>query len=155
MDGDGVGFRADVPQEEMIGDTLEYVFSAESEDGLVNQRSHQAPIVHGFQSPHIESASGPAVWTPSRRLAFRFALARGEYARAVCLHYRVADQNAAFRTVVQAAGRSGGYELEVDPAGLDDAYELIYYFEVLDLMGGGSFFPDPFRDARYYVCRPL
>jgi hypothetical protein len=70
------------------------------------------------------------------------------------LHYREADQNRAFRTATLAGGRSGQYVFEVDPRHLDSAYDLIYYFEVVDVLGGGSFYPNPFKEARYYICRP-
>lgn len=48
----------------------------------------------------------------------------------------------------------GQYGAEVDTELLDDNYELIYYVEVIDVMGKGSFYPDPFSDARYRICRP-
>jgi hypothetical protein len=82
-------------------------------------------------------------------------LENGEHAREVVLHYREADQNRNFRTERLAAGRSGEYVFDVDTLPLDDNYELIYYFEVVDVFGRGSFYPDPFTDARYRICKPV
>ena len=103
----------------------------------------------------VTSASGPEVWTPTEKLALHLTLENGRYAREVRLHYREADQNRDFRYSTLACGRSGEYVFEIDPRHLDGAYDLLYYFEVVDVLGGGSFYPDPFRETRYFICRPL
>ena len=69
------------------------------------------------------------------------------------LHYREADQNREWWTLGQRGGRSGEYTFRVDTTYLDELYDLISYVEVIDVLGSGSFCPDPFAEARYWVCR--
>jgi hypothetical protein len=67
---------------------------------------------------------------------------------------READQNVDFRLAALPGGYSGAYTFDINPRWLDPAYDLIWYFEVTDVLGGGSFYPDPFSEARYFVCAP-
>jgi len=90
-----------------------------------------------------------------QELIFQVSLENGEFARELVLHYREADQNRSFRTVSIAAGPAETYTFKVDPRHADGNYEMIYYFEVCDRLGSGSFYPDPFSDARYRIIKPL
>jgi hypothetical protein len=154
MKGGGAAFCATVPAAHLKGDSLAYELVAEDTSGLTAQRKARTAIVHGFQTPVVSSASGPEVWSPSDKLSFRLTLEDGRYAREVRLRYREADQNREFRMSTLAGGRSGDYVFEIDPRHLDGAYDLMYYFELVDVLGGGSFYPDPFRETRYLICRP-
>jgi hypothetical protein len=151
---DGVSFSATVPAVELSGDTLSYSLIAEGRSGVTETRSFHVPIVRGFQKPRAVTSHGPATWSRAADLIFELTLENGESASEIRLHYREADQNAAFRTAVLDGGRSGLYEFVIAADLLDDAYELIYYFEIVDALGGGSFYPDPLREARYFVSRP-
>ena len=110
--------------------------------------------MRAFQPPWVVGVSRQDRWSPSEELTLRLTVEAGAYLREVRLHYREADQNRDFRTTALVGGHSGEYVFQVDTRCLDDSYELIYYFEVVDVLGGGSFYPDPFREARYFVCRP-
>jgi hypothetical protein len=155
MQGDGAAFRATIPADCLQADQLVYELVAEGSRGLTGRRSACAGIVRGFRAPVVTSTRGPEAWTPRECLSFRLALEHGPYAREVRLHYREADQNRSFRVASAEGGRSGEFVFEIDPRHLDDAYDLLYYFEVVDVLGGGSFYPDPFREKRYFVVHPL
>lgn len=154
MVGEGPAFRATIPAADLTADELAYEIVAEDEAGRVAQRSFRTRVVRGFRAPRIVRAEGPETWNPSGPFVVRAQVEGGEWARTLRLHYREADQNRAFRVAEMDGGRSGEYVWEVDPRHLDGAYELIYYLEVVDALGGGSFYPDPFTDRRYFVCRP-
>ena len=155
MAGDGAAFEAGIPAAALAGDVFEYEIIATDKAGRVARtRRFRAPIVRGFQTPGIMAASGPQTWSGTGKLAFRLSLEHGAFARNVILHYREADQNRSFRQVMLDGGRSGEYVFEVDTLPLDSDYELIYYFEVTDVLGHGSFYPDPFNTARYFICKP-
>jgi hypothetical protein len=77
------------------------------------------------------------------------------FARELVLHYREADQNRNFRSASLVPSSSQNYTFKVDPRHLDANYEVIYYLEVRDRLGSGSFYPDPFSDARYRIIKPL
>jgi hypothetical protein len=153
MTGDGRAFYATLP-DNLTGDRLHYALLAKSVEGLETVREYDVPLVHSFRPPRIVQASGPERWSRGDEIIFRATLEHGEYAREVRLHYREADQNRAFRMAAQPGGRAGEYEFHVDLRYLDDAYELIYYWEVIDVLGGGSFYPDPWTEARYRICPP-
>jgi hypothetical protein len=154
MSGDGESFTATLP----VGcpdATLKYEFAAHSPDGHQSRsQRYDVPVLRDYRPPRIVSATGPASWSPAGAPAFCLNLADGDHAREVRLHYREADQNRPFRVISLAGGRSGEYVHQVDASHLDGNYELIYYWEVVDALGGGTFYPDPFREARYRIARP-
>lgn len=155
MHGDGVAYQVTIPAADLAGNDLKYEIKASSPSGQTGCfTSPEIPIVIGFKAPVITSAEGPITWNPSGSLVFRVDLVNGESARELVLHYREADQNRNFRQAVQPVGKSGKFEFLIDPRYLDGNYELIYYFEVRDRFGSGSFYPDPFSDARYRIIKP-
>ena len=154
MDGDGVDFHALVPATDLVAESLEYEFVAGDVKGRTSRLANlRTPIVRDFRPPRIPEVDGPSSWRSMEKLVFGLVLEDGEYAREVRLHYREADQNREFRLVKLPGGRSGVYEFTIDLQVLDAAYELIYYFELVDVLGGGSFYPDPFKEARYFICK--
>ena len=155
MDGDGVAFHAAVPVADLGNGSLAYELVAKDMQGRTSRLSGlSAPVARGFRRPRITFVESPGVWSPSDELELRVALENGEFAREVRLHYREADQNRDFRLMKLRGGRSGDYEFRVATRYLDVGYDLIYYFELVDVLGGGSFHPDPFDEARYFICGP-
>jgi hypothetical protein len=155
MAGDGTAFEGVIPAGALSGDTLEYALVAEDNQGSAAQREGiTIPVVRGFKTPRIVRSSGPATWSPDQILTFEVELENDAYANEILLHYREADQNRSFRQASIPAGKSGKYTFELDPRHLDGNYELIYYFEVRDRLGSGSFYPDPFSEARYWIVKP-
>jgi hypothetical protein len=154
MTGDGAAYRATVPACELTGETLRYSLVAEGPRGVCETRSFNVPIVRGFKAPRVVDLGAPKTWSPAEPWSCRLTLENGKFASELRLHYRGADQNALFQSAVLAGGRSGEFEFAVPTRYLDGAYELIYYIEIIDVLGGGSFHPDPFSEARYYACRP-
>jgi hypothetical protein len=155
MHGDGAAFNVTIPAADLSGKTLTYEIEAVSPSGQIGRfTSLEIPIVAGFKMPHITSSAGPTTWNPSNLLTFQVDLDHGEFAQELVLHYREADQNRNFRQATQHAGKSGNFEFVIDPRHLDGNYEIIYYFEVRDVFDKGSFYPDPFSDARYRIIKP-
>jgi hypothetical protein len=109
--------------------------------------------VRGYREPAIVAAQGPEAWRPGEDLVVQARVANGEYASALRLHYREADQLREFHVAEHPAGRSGEHVLHAPTRFLDAGYDIIWYLELLDVLGGGTFYPDPFTDARYRVCR--
>ena len=157
MSGDGTAFALTLPATVLTGDALDYQIIARDKAGHLTQAGpFHVPIVRDFHAPRIVVAEGPSTWSRrDEKLVFRLMLENGVFARDVILHYREADQNRDFRQARLGAGRSGEFVFEVETLPLDDNYELIYYFEVTDVLGGGSFYPDPFSEARYHISKPL
>ncbi|MGI5916017.1 MAG: hypothetical protein ACOX9A_06145 [Anaerolineae bacterium] len=154
MSGDGESFVAMLPAD-CPNSLLEYEFVARAPDARESRSvRYRVPMLKGYRPPEVVDASGPERWSPSDTLTFCLTLVGGEYAREVRLHYREADQNRPFRVASLPGGRSGDYVHEIDACHLDRAYELLYYWEVLDALGGGTFYPDPFSDVRYRIARP-
>lgn len=155
MTGDGTTFQGVIPAAALSGEALSYKLHAEDcagraavKDGL------RVPILRGFQMPRITRVSGPSIWSPDQEMVFEAVLEHGEFARELILRYREADQNRAFRSVSLLTGADRTYTFNVDPRHLDGNYEIIYYLEVRDRCGSGSFFPDPFSDARCRIIKP-
>lgn len=152
--GDGVVFAANVPAADLVGTRLEYQVRAEGRDGRsASVGPFAARIVHGYRGPRVTRLAGPRTWRKPGPLTFAVAVENGESAAELRLHYKEADQNRSLRTALLPGGRSGEHLFYVESKHLDDAYDLIYFVEVADVLGGGSFYPDPFEDARYFVCR--
>jgi len=154
MAGDSPAFRATIPSPDLTGDELAYEIAAEDDAGRTARRAFRTRVVRGFLPPRITRADAPETWSPSRPFVVRALVENGKWAQSLRLYYREADQNRAFQVADLDGGRSGEYVWEVDPRHLDGAYDLIYYLEVVDVLGGGSFYPDPFTDRRCFVCRP-
>lgn len=68
-------------------------------------------------------------------------------ARTVRLHYRPVNQLAPFQTIEGPADS----KLTIPGGDIQDRWDLMYYFEVLDKGGSGWFHPDPLRQTPYYV----
>jgi len=154
MIGNGLVFDAALSLDGVVS-PLDYEIVARSGDGHVMRRMESVPILDGFQAPDATALSTSGIWSPSQPYTVAIELYHGEFAHCLRLYYREADQNKAWRMIEQPAGRSGSYRFEIDTADLDDAYELLTYVEVCDVLGGGSFAPDPFTDARYRIAKPL
>lgn len=155
MSGDGSSFSAIIPADAVRGRRLDYEIIADDTAGnRVRTPRFVVPVAAGYTAPVINNASGPATWSRRKKLVFKAQVENDAYAREIVLHYREADQNRNFRQARLTAGQGGAYTVEIDPSPLDDNYELIYYFEATNVFGGGSFYPDPFSDARYRICKP-
>lgn len=156
MNGDGTAFQAVIPAKQLGGETLEYSLAAEdTRGGVTHKEGLSLPIIRAYQAPRILQATGPATWKPDQKLSFEVTLENEQFARELVLHYREADQNRSFRRLSLPAGHGSIYTFELDPQHLDGNYELIYYFEVCDRLGSGTFYPDPFTEARYRIIKPL
>lgn len=154
MTGDGTAFTGVIPAAALSGPQIEYTLTAEdNQTHSVRKEGLRSEVVRGFQAPRVVQARGPATWSPTQEMVFEVDLANGEFASELILHYREADQNRNFRSAALAAGESKTYVFKVDPRHLDGDYEVIYYFEVRDRLGSGSFYPDPFTDARYRIIK--
>jgi hypothetical protein len=154
MDGDGAAFRAVMPAGELEGESFEYELIAEDDAGQVTRHAFAAPIVRGFRPPRVVGAVVPNSWSSRHPLSVTISLEEGEFAREVRLHYREADQSRDFRLAALPGGRSGEYAFQIDTTYLDDAYELLVYVEVVDVLDGGTFSPDPFFESRYLIVKP-
>jgi hypothetical protein len=133
---------------------LGYQLSAVSGDGRRStSEAYEVPVVAGFVAPRLGRTVHARVWSPERPLVVRTSLESGQFARELRLHYREADQNRDFRVLSLPAGRSGTYGFEIETSLLDTAYDLLFYLEVVDVMGKGTFAPDPFSEARFWVSR--
>jgi len=153
MTGNGRVFDASLALDGVVS-PLDYEIVARARDGHVMRRMESVPIVDGFQAPAAVALTTADVWACGQPYVVAIDLDHGEFAHCVRLYYREADQNRDWRVIEQLAGRSGSYRFEIDTADLDDAYELLSYIEICDVLGGGSFAPDPFTDARYRIAKP-
>ena len=52
-------------------------------------------------------------------------------------------------------GREGEYIGIIPARELDSLYDMMYYFEVFSRAGDGTFYPDPFSQARYFIVKML
>jgi len=155
LTGNGVAFSVTVPASDLDGVAFEYTLQAEDAAGQrAESGPFRVPVVRGYRPPRIIAVRAPVAWTPGQPWEVEVQLADGEWCEALRLHYREADQNRPFRQMTQSAGCSGLFRFAVDTRYLDGNYALIYYVECHDLLGGGSFWPNPFHEARYRVCPP-
>ena len=156
LDGPAPSFRADVRPAEFDPpgcDAIEYRLRARAADGReASAGPFRIPVVRDFTAPRIVSCAGPEHWSRSEPFAVTVELEHPHHARAVRLHVREADQNRVFRRVELQPQGSSRCELSVDTQLLDQSYDLIYYVELVDCCGGGSFWPAPLADRRYVVC---
>ncbi len=155
MAGDGSAFRAAVPSADLgDGPGFEYSLLAEDEAGRRAERGpFRIPVVRDFRPPRVLEATVPESWRSGADLALTLTLEHGAWVREARLHYREADQNREFR-LATIGGGSDECGFLLDTSELDDAYELLAYFEVIDVFGRGFFYPDPLEQARYYVVKP-
>lgn len=157
MVGENGRYQAHIPEKHLTGDTLEYYFVAECTGGYetdLSEEPFRVRLVRNFRRPAIARISGPETWNARGKLRFSAEVRNGEFADTLILYYREADQNKDFRTASVPIKKSGTYTIEIDPTPLDPNYEIIYYFELTNRLGSGTFAPDPFSDARYKTLRP-
>ena len=71
----------------------------------------------------------------------------------VWLHYRTVDQNADFKVISMEKEDDKKYSGTIPASDFDPIFDEMYYFELVDKFGNGSFYPDPFTGGRYYVIK--
>jgi len=67
--------------------------------------------------------------------------------RAVRLHYRPVNQLVPWKEIEAAPGQ----KFSIPAADIQDRWDLMYYFEVVDDMQFGWFYPDPLVEKPYFV----
>ena len=93
------------------------------------------------------SHTPPAQAQPGQPLRLRLVVHDASHVRLIRLHYRALDQNAGFRTIDAQPGET----FTIPANDVPSAFDLMYYFEILNDQGGGWFHPDPQRATPYYV----
>ncbi len=69
----------------------------------------------------------------------------------VKLYYKKIVQKERTKTIWMKKDEKGVYVGTIPDSELSPLYDILYYFEVLDEFGNGSFYPDPFIKGRYFV----
>ena len=69
----------------------------------------------------------------------------------VKLYYKKIVQKERIKTIWMKKDEKGVYVGTIPDSELSPLYDILYYFEVLDEFGNGSFYPDPFMEGRYFV----
>ncbi|MBA7686357.1 hypothetical protein ES703_94801 [subsurface metagenome] len=101
----------------------------------------------------IVEHEGVLLHKASEPLRLEVKLADDTHVAHVRLHYRTVDQNAEFKVVSMEKTGHRQYTGVIPAADLDPVFDEMYYFEVVDRLGNGSFHPDPFTGERYFVVK--
>ena len=110
--------------------------------------SHAAipPAPEQFPRPQFQH-SPPTRAKPGSDLTLRLDVSGGAHLKQVRLYYRPLNQLDHFKTIEHAPGQ--GFLI---PGGdISENYDLMYYFEVVNDIGGGWFEPDPLSRTPYFV----
>ena len=95
--------------------------------------------------PPREIATGQA-------LTLKIGISPAADVTGIRLYYRPVNQQAKFKTIENAAGQD---TFTIPSEDVASAWDLMYYFEVLNRAGGGWFHPDPQTTTPYYVVKVL
>ena len=106
-----------------------------------------------FPPPHaIKPAQGPSIHhTPppiaKAGVALSLQLQCSPAPHAVRLHYRAVNQLVPWKEIEAAPGE----KFSIPAADIQDRWDLMYYFEVIDDKQFGWFYPDPLVETPYFV----
>ena len=92
----------------------------------------------------------PKVAPPGKPLALSLRIWPVSAVDRVRLHYRAVNQLAKFQTIEQPPSR---LTFTIPGSDIDDKWDLMYYFEILNKEKGGWFEPDPAVTTPYHVVR--
>ena len=141
-------------------DVLEYYIQAEDVDGNLTcspAEGRQKPIslklAEDFREPRVIEHERVTSHSASKPLALSLSVADGSRPTDVWLHYRHVDQNADFGVIAMEDNGGGEYSAIVPATDFDSNFDEMYYFELVDQFGNGSFYPDAFTNGRYYVIK--
>lgn len=149
-----------IPQELLVdGGELVYSFEAEGVSGnrydLGSEEPFRVPVIAGEDSD-IQIEHQPvheAVWGSD--IAVRCRIASRHPLKHARLHYRHVNQYHSFRvaTMELVDATQGVYEATIPGCYHDAAWDLMYYLEIVDEAGNGTFYPNPQKETPYIVIR--
>jgi hypothetical protein len=110
-----------------------------------------------WPSPHFTKATQaptmrhtPRASTPANAdLKVALQVSGAPKASRVRLHYRAVNHLVPFKMLEEAPG----VPFTIPAFDIQDKWDLMYYFEVIDESGGGWFQPEPLRETPYYVVK--
>jgi hypothetical protein len=107
------------------------------------------PPPHATKAPRGPSIrhSAPASVRAGTPLSLEVQVSGAPKIRTVRLHYRAVNQMTAFKMLEAAPGA----KFTIPAEDIQDRWDLMYYFEVIDDQQAGWFHPDPLRETPYYV----
>jgi hypothetical protein len=151
---------ATIPGAELAADTLEYYIQAEDKDGNLSyfpEAGRQNPIslklADEFRAPEVVEHTRTISHSASGPLTLSLSVDDDSDMADVWLHYRTVDQNAEFRVKPMEKNGDGEYTAVIPASDFDPNFDEMYYFELVDKFGSGSFYPDAFTAGRYYVIK--
>jgi hypothetical protein len=151
---------ATIPGAELAVHTLEYYIQAEDKDGNLSyfpEAGRQSPIsvklADEFRAPEVVEHTRITSHSASGPLTLGLRVDDDSDMADVWLHYRAVDQNAEFRVKPMEKNGDGEYTAVIPASDFDPNFDEMYYFELVDRFGSGSFYPDAFTAGRYYVIK--
>lgn len=105
------------------------------------------PVRHTLPRPRfVHQTAERALAGKPLTLALR--VSQLQNVRSVRLHYRAVNQLATFKTLEASPAKA---VFTIPAADIEEHHDLMYYFEIIDMQGGGWFLPDPQRATPYFV----
>jgi hypothetical protein len=158
MSKDGHIVSAVIPGAELAADGFEYYIRTEDEYGspaFFPSCGSQTPIAvklaEDSRAPKVVEHERVTSHNSSNPLTLSLKVDSDRNPPDVLLHYRTVDQNADFHIQAMEPIGDGDYRTAIPATDLDPNFDEMYYFELVDEFGNGTFHPDPFTGGRYYV----
>ena len=147
-----------IPGAALAGDGIEYYIRAEDEHGnpiFFPSGGSQTPIAtklaEDSRPPMVIEHERVASHSSSNPLTLSLKVDSDRNPPDVLLHYRTVEQNADFRAVAMGRTSDGEFSATIPATDFVPNFDEMYYFELVDQFGNGTFYPDPFTGGRYFV----
>lgn len=160
MQGDRFVYSATIARTELNVEVIEYYIETEDEEGNLSyfpeggkQRPISLKLAEDLKAPKVVEHKKVTAHSSSKPLTLSLKVDDDLNLADVWLHYRTVDQNADFKVISMEKEGDKKYSGTIPASDFDPIFDEMYYFELVDKFGNGSFYPDPFTGGRYYVIK--
>lgn len=151
-------WSAKIPGAELANNEVEYFIQAKDRKGNIScfpERGDKDPLCVKLSSegevPKVIEHKTISFHKSDQPIKLKVRVDNHVPVLGVKLHYKKLVQKEEIETIWMQKDKEGVYVGTISDSGLSPLYDVIYYFEVLDEFGNGSFYPDPFTEGRYFV----
>ena len=155
-------WSAKIPGAELKCDEIQYFIKVEDVEGNVSSLPEEGKknpfytkLIGEYTDPRIIEHERILSHQSHKPLSLQVKVNNNPSVLDIKMHYRKVDQNEEFKTVSMKKDGEREYVGIIPVRELDSLYDMMYYFEVLDRSGNGTFYPDPFSQGRYFIVKML
>lgn len=155
---DGFVFSATIPPDQLLGNDLEYYFTAVDANGRTTSMPDE-PDVHPYRARVTSDAAPPTIahepithCIAGESLVIRAHVNDADGVAAVRVYYRTMNQTLPYERITMER-INDEYVATIPAEAVRPDWDFVYYLEAVDQSGNGCFFPEWTKTAPYVIVR--